>query len=164
MKNAGSLLRRALTLAALASAAPLAAACAGPTVTVDVRFPSQTAFVATSLVDFDFVPLASADLGRCPALVADALADTELGASVSVLGVPRCDVRRGFALPDPGAGPYAFVVQAVSPMNATLLVGCAVGEAYPGGPPIRVDLFPTEAYAMAAAGVPPMSTVDGACP
>jgi hypothetical protein len=159
-----SLVRSWLKLAALTSAAPLLSACAGPTVVVDVRFPSQTAFIASSLVDFDFVPLSPSDLGRCPALVADAVGDIALGASVSIAGVPRCDVRRGVTLPDPGSGPHAFVVQAVSPMNATLLVGCAVGEAYPGGQPIRVDLYPTEAYAAAASAVPPGSTVDGACP
>lgn len=157
---------RWISLVAVLGAAPLVTSCAGPTVTLDLRFPSQTAFIASSLVDFDIVPLTSSsqDLGRCPALVADALADTELGASTSVLGVPRCDVRAGIALPDPGSGPHAFIVQALSATNATLLVGCAVGEAYPGGPPIRVDLFPTEAYAMASSSVPPGSTVDGACP
>lgn len=158
--------RRRIGLAVVLAGAPFAASCSGPTVTLDVRFPSQTAFVASSLVDFDIVPLSSssADLGRCPALLADALADTQFGATLSVLGVPRCDVRRGVTLPDPGAGAHAFVVQALNQANATLLVGCAIGEAYPGGPALRVDLYPTDAYAAAASSVPPGSTVDGACP
>lgn len=142
----------------------LLASCSGPTVAVDVRFPSQTAFIASSLVDFEMVPLSADTLGRCPELVADALSDAELGATTSVLGVPRCDVRRGVSLPDPGAGPYAFVVQALSDSNATLLVGCSVGEVYSGGPPIRVDLFPTTDFPEAAAEVTPGQTVDGACP
>lgn len=154
-------LRRVLPLV---PSALLLASCSGPTVTIDLRFPSQTSFIASSLVDFELVPLSQDTLGRCPELIADALSEAELGATTSMLGVPRCDVRRGVSIPDPGAGPYAFVVQALDDSNATLLVGCSVGEVYPGGPPVRVDLYPTRAYPAAAAEVPPGQTVDGACP
>jgi hypothetical protein len=161
MSSRTSVLRRASLLAA----APLLAACAGPVVPIELRFPSQIAFVATTLVDFDIVPLSSSseDLGRCPTLIAHAMSSTDLGASTSVHEIPRCDVRSGTALPDPGTGPHAYLVQARG-ATATILIGCTVAEAYPGGPTIRVDLFPTEAYGPAAAAVPPGSTVDGACP
>ncbi len=153
-------LLRCLLLASLA----LTASCTGPTVTLDLRFPSQVGFVAASLIDVEVVPLAPDALGRCPALLADVLAGTQVNPSLSVPGVPRCDVLHGVALPDPGGGPHAFIVQALSQTNAILLAGCAVGEAYPGGPPIRVDLYPTDAYAAVASGVPPGSTAEGACP
>jgi hypothetical protein len=51
--------------------------------------------------------------------------------------------------------------------NGVILGGCTVGEAYPGGPPIEVTLFPTTtmAYAAAvtAAHLAPGSTADQRC-
>jgi hypothetical protein len=153
---------RARLALSLVLAAPALASCAGPSIALELRFPSQVAFVATHLVDFDVVPLSADMLGDCPLLIANAMSSTALNASTSLHDVPRCDVRSGTAIPDPGTGAHAYLVQAQGE-SATILIGCAIGEAYPGGPPIRVDLFPTDAYAAAAAAVPPGSTVDGAC-
>ena len=57
-----------------------------------------------------------------------------------------CDIEAGIALGDPGAGPFAFVAQVLDNRNESILVGCAIGEVYPGSPPVRIELYPTMGY------------------
>ena len=149
---------------AVASALALSG-CASPTVPLSIGFPSQEAFLVTSTIDVVAVPL-EGDLSRCPALLGDAIRGIEVPASSASLGLVPCDVRAGAVLPDPGGGAHAFIVLGRA-TNGIILGGCAVGEAYPGGPSIQVDLFPTVtadyAAAVTAAHLAPGSTADQRC-
>jgi hypothetical protein len=141
------------------------AGCGTPTVPLSIGFPSQEAFNITSTLDVQMVPL-DADLGACPTLLGNAVRGTDVHASTSVLGITPCSVRAGATLPDPGSGAHAFIVLGRA-TNGVILAGCTVGEAYPGGPAISVDLYPTstDAYstALAAAHLPPGTTADQHC-
>jgi hypothetical protein len=150
--------RLALTLACL-----LAFGCTGPTVPLSIGFPSQEAFLVTSQIDVQVVPLGDS---QCAALLGNAIQGMALDTSVSSLGLVPCDVLHGTTLPDPGGGLHAFVVLGRA-TNGVILGGCTVGEAYPGGPPINVDLYPTSTAdygaAVMAAHLAPGSTADQRC-
>lgn len=160
-----SLSHTTLWLTTLLGCALGLAGCSGPTVTLSLGFPSQEAFLVTSSIDIQIVPLGD-DLDQCATLLGDAVRGTDIHATSSSLGLVPCDVLHGAQLPDPGGGANAFVVLGRA-TNGVILGGCAVGEAYPGSPPIQIDLFPTTtmAYDMAVTAVHPApgSTADQRC-
>jgi hypothetical protein len=141
------------------------AGCGSPTVSLLIGFPSQEAFLVTSSIDLQIVPL-EGNLDQCPMLLGDAIRGADVHASSSSLGMVPCDVRSGLVLPDPGPGGHAFIVLGRA-TNGVVLGGCAVAEAYPGAPEIQVDLYPTttDDYQMAvtAAHLAPGSTADQRC-
>lgn len=152
------------SLSALVVALALAG-CGTPTVPLSIGFPSTEAFNITSSLDVEMVPL-DADLGACPTLLGNAVRGTDVHASVSVSGLTPCSARSGTNLPDPGSGAHAFIVLGRA-TNGVILAGCTVSEAYPGGPAIPVDLYPTstDAYAtaLAASHLPPGTTAEQHC-
>lgn len=141
------------------------AGCASPTVSLSIGFPSQEAFLVTNNIDVQAFAL-EGDLDQCPSLLTSAVRGTGVTASSESLGLVPCDVRSGITLPDPGGGGHAFVVLGRA-TNGVILGGCAIGEAYPGAPPIQVDLYPTStadyAAAVTAAHLAPGSTADQRC-
>ncbi len=141
------------------------AGCASPTVSLSIGFPSQEAFLVTSLIDVDVVPLGD-HLDQCATLLGAAVQGTDVSASSSSLGLVPCEVRSGLTLPDPGGGGHAFIVLARA-TSGVILAGCTVAEAYPGAPPIQVDLFPTAttnyATALTAAHLAPGTTAAQRC-
>jgi hypothetical protein len=158
--------RHAIVLAASMLVAALGiAGCASPTVSLSIGFPSQEAFLVTTSLDLEIVPLGG-NLDQCATLLNDAVQGVDVGASSSSLGLVPCEVRAGAQLPDPGDGGHAFIVIGRA-TNGVILGGCSVGEAYPGAPPIQVDLFPTTttnyAAAVTAAHLAPGSTADQRC-
>lgn len=159
-------MKRFVLLPALVLVSALAlAGCASPTVSLSIGFPSNEAFLVTSTLDLEVVPL-GADLDQCPVLLGNAIQGTDVPASSSSLGLVPCDVRAGITLPDPGGGAHAFIVLGRA-TNGVILGGCTVAEAYPGAPQIRVDLFPTTTMgytaAVTAAHLAPGSTADQRC-
>lgn len=140
------------------------AGCSSPTVALSIGFPSQEAFLVTSTLDVRVVPLG--DLTQCATLLGNAIQGTAIETSSASLGIAACDIRSGTVLPDPGGGPHAFIVLA-RVTSGVIMAGCSVGEAYPGGPPIQVDLFPTSTSdydnAVTAAHLVPGTTPDQHC-
>jgi len=125
------------------------ASCSGPTVGLSIGFPSNEAFLITTGIDIQVVPLGE-NLDQCAPLLGNAIQGTNVHPAIASLGLPPCDVLHGTTLPDPGSGGFAYIVLGRA-TNGVVLGGCAVGDAYPGGPPINVDLFPTTTMAYATA-------------
>jgi hypothetical protein len=140
------------------------ASCSSPTVSLSIGFPSNEAFLVTTGIDIQIVPMD--DLDQCATLLSAAIQSTDIHPSISSLGLVPCTVRSGTTLPDPGSGAHAYVVLGRA-TNGVILGGCTVGDAYPGAPPIEVDLFPTRtsdyAAAVTAAHLAPGSTADQRC-
>ncbi len=158
MKN----LLRALapTLAALALAS-----CASPTVSLSLGFPSQEAFLVTTTMDVLVVPVGG-DTTQCATLLNAAVQGASVPASASYTDLTPCSLFGRATLPDPGGEPSAFIVLGRA-TNGVILGGCAIGQAYPGSPEIRVELFPTDTgdyqAAVTAAHLAPGSTADQRC-
>lgn len=131
-------------LSGVALALLLVAGCS-PTAVVVLDFPTSRAFAVTELVRLDIVRIAPDALGSCPQVI-DALAGGTPDVALAIDPTNVCEVQGGLALGDPGSGPLAFVAQALDDRNDVILEGCAIGEAYPGAPPVRVELYPTAAY------------------
>jgi hypothetical protein len=155
-------MRTLVTKAGLASIA-FALGCAQPTVQLSIGFPSQEAFLVTTSVDVLVVPLGD-NRDQCATLLGQALQGTDVHAGISSLGLTPCQVRAGASLPDPGGGAQAFIVLG-RVASGPVLGGCSVGETYPGGHPIDVDVFPTGSYAtaLASAHIVPGTTADQRC-
>lgn len=141
------------------------AGCAAPSVSLSLGFPSQEAFLVTSSIDLHVVPL-EGDLDQCAILLGQAIQGAAVPETSSSLDLVPCDVLHGAQLPDPGGGAHAFIVIGRA-TNGVILGGCSVAEAYPGAPPIEVDLYPTAtadyAAAVTAAHLAPGSTADQRC-
>ncbi|MFO0686310.1 MAG: hypothetical protein U0234_29880 [Sandaracinus sp.] len=149
-----------LSLAALALGS-----CATPTVSLSLGFPSQEAFLVTTNVDIYVVPLGG-DLTQCATLLNAAVQGADVPASASFTNLTPCSLLGRAVLPDPGGDPSAFIVLGRA-TNGVILGGCSVAQAYPGGPEIRVELFPTDTSdyddAVTAAHLAPGSTADQRC-
>ncbi len=115
-------------------------------VPVQLVFPSTGAFDASELVRIDVVPLAPDALGTCPELLAASLVGAPDGVVYTLEPTDVCAVQAGIAIPDPGAGAFVFSAQALDGANTPVLAGCTVAETYPGGPAVRIELFPTASY------------------
>ena len=142
------------------------AGCASPTVALQIGFPSEQAFIATSSLDVQVIPL-SGSRDQCATLLGAAIqGTTDIHASITAVGLTPCQARAGTTLPDPGGGAQAFIVVGRA-TNGVILGGCSVGEAYPGGRAIAVDLFPTSTtsymQAVTAAHIPPGATAAQHC-
>jgi hypothetical protein len=139
--------------------------CSGPTVPLSLGFPSNEAFLVTTSIDIEIVPLGEST-DQCAPLLGNAIQGTDVHASISALGLAPCDVLHGITLPDPGSGAFAYIVLGRA-TNGVILAGCRVGDAYPGAPAIEVDLYPTTtaAYstAVTAAHLAPGSTAAQRC-
>lgn len=134
-KRIGSL----LSLAMLALAG-----CAPSPVTVELNFPTSSAFLHSTTGRLLAFPLTADQLGICPELLAnlaassfplDPVYDSEL--------VDVCDFRGGMQLPEL-VGPHAYLVE-VRSESMLILAGCSIGEVFAGAETIEVALQPTDA-------------------
>jgi hypothetical protein len=142
-------MRRAAPIA-LALVALAVSGCAA-NVPIILDFPTTRAFEISENVRIDVVRIAPDALGSCPMVLTDAMdrPDTlDIAAQLDLTNV--CEAQAGIALPDPGSGALAFVAQVVDDSNRVILAGCTVAEAYPGSPPVRIELHPTASYTMSA--------------
>ena len=130
----------------------LLSGCGLTPVAVDVRFPSSETFLYSDFGRLILYDVEETGLGQCPELV-DSTVDAMFGEPVldsdwqPICGFQSGDVK----FDDVPPGPHAYVVLSRDENNVVLLAGCSVAEAYEDAPPVRVDLYPTDAYAGAIA-------------
>ena len=117
-----------------------------PTTAVVFDFPTSSAFRASELIRLDVVRLTDGDLGGCPDILDRSVRGDALDLALELEPTSVCDIRAGLTLADPGSGAFAFVAQVLDNRSAPILVGCTIGEVYPGSPPVRIELYPTGGY------------------
>ena len=154
----GASLARPVTVA-LALAALVSGCAANVAVVLD--FPTSRAFDVSELVRIDVVRVASDELGSCPAVIDATLRAEPLDLALALDDTNVCEVERGLALGDPGGGALAFVAQVIDDRNTVILVGCTIAEAYPGGPAVRIELYPTGDYTASAGRLAETATRAG---
>ena len=139
-------MRRLLAAISVALVALALGGCAPAPVTVELGFPTESAFVQARQGRVIVFPLAEDELGICPELLhqleasrfpIEPVFDSEL--------VDVCELRAALRLPELAPGPHAYLVE-VRNESALILQGCAIGEVYTGAGAIRVDLHPTEDF------------------
>ncbi len=154
--------RAALALVLVPAGALLSGCAANVGVVFD--FPTTRAFEISELIQLDVVRIAPDALGSCPAVLESALRGDTLDVVVGLEATDVCAVEAGVAVPDPGSGPLAFVAQVIDDRNSTILAGCTIAEAYPGAPPVRIELYPTAGYTVSVERLSDADTrAGGAC-
>ena len=153
-------LRLALVAALVALSA---AACSPDPVVVDLNFPSQETFLQSQFARVQVFDLQQDELGRCPALVGEAISGATADAPAHDSdNVDVCDAFGGIAFDDIGDGPKAFVVTTAA-MNEVILAGCTVAEVYRDAPTVVVHLGMTPRYAIAVTGTSPCMSIADKC-
>jgi hypothetical protein len=153
---------RVLSLAALLLAGSLSLGCESAPVLLELNFPTTTAFMISEQGRVRIFTLGEGQLGLCPQLL-EALPTSSfpLPATHDSGLTDACALRDGLALPT-FEGPHAYLVEMRNTSNELVLRGCTVAELWAGAPDVRVELYPTDAYA-AAAAMPPGGTPETRC-
>lgn len=121
--------------------------CGLTPVAVDVHFPSTETFLFSDFGRLILYEVPDDDLGACPQLVDDTVDAVFGDPTLDSDWQPICEFSNGdVKFDDVPPGPHAYVVLARDESNVVLLAGCSIAEAYESAPPVRIDLFPTDAY------------------
>ncbi|MFK7999000.1 MAG: hypothetical protein AB8H86_05360 [Polyangiales bacterium] len=129
-------------------------ACAVPTESMTLDFPSRDTFVRSENAEVYVIPVADDDLNACPRLLAEVQVsglDAMTTGSVSV-----CDFQEGaVSYPDAPEGAVAYVAVARSVTGQVLLSGCTIRNVYLDDADLQIVLVPTEGYHEAFEDMPP---------
>lgn len=122
------------------------AGCGGETVSLELAFPSQDAFVRSANARL-FVVEVGDDLGACPDLVMQSELGNLRGDVFESEALSVCDASVGrLTIPDVNEGIYAFVAVATNDAGQVLLAGCTIADPYVDSGALQVVLAPTERY------------------
>ena len=129
-------------------------ACAAPTESMTLDFPSRDTFVRSENAEVYVIPLAPDDLDACPRLLAEAEVSGLDAMSTGATSV--CDFQAGaVSYPDVPEGAVAYVAVARSVAGQVLLSGCTIRNVYLDEPELRMVLVPTATYRSEFEGAPP---------
>lgn len=143
------------------SALLVLSACAVPTESMTLDFPSRDTFVRSENAEVYVIPLESDDLDACPRLLAEAEVSGLDAMSTGSIGV--CDFQDGgVSYPDAPEGAVAYVAVARSVTGGVLLSACTVRNVYLDDTELRLVLTPTDAYRSAFADAPPETCTETA--
>ncbi|MCS6797291.1 MAG: hypothetical protein NZ898_01960 [Myxococcota bacterium] len=138
--------------------------CAPDLTTVELNFPSETAFLYASQARVLVRPLAAADVDRCPELLGDALAGSDVAASAQMGPASVCAFRDGrVTLDDAPDGPAAWLGLVDDGANRTILAGCAIADGGGGNRVVVIALVQTDRYRETSDVPPTCPTIEAKC-